>query len=903
MTEPANDRCPFCEKQGLPILPLRPAVARTDCEDVGPPAFDLSATLGDRLADIALPAESAKYTARLLRPGYLYVFNEVRGEWKAYLVTGLGYLYEFDIEDTTPPDADRIEFSCFRTGEEYVARCLTIPDARNAGAVWLGFSDVAWTAAVLDRHRKQAYRERHMTRVDVGQWVAGDTEQCNTAPFDQLTRVVNEFAAHAPDDPSGGQVIGEARVIGRHSGELKETQALLGAVRGTAGAVAFSHSHHSFVFCGQEAGGLVAWAAEAGQQAGASPMLAMVGDPVGVTAELAMLMATRMQETLAAPEHERPLAVSVAINNIRRFIEDDAENRQFWKSERAARNALDPAYMGLGDGGGAARAGMALAESLNPRLRQQREEYFEQWRNPSLEQVRDARANAWDKYRKKYDHRRLASWEDQWTTRVAELDRTVIKPLAEAHVDWMQSEALAERLHCSCDERDIQSGKGFVDSVLFCIQNTQEYAPCSQLYSRWLRDTKAGKANLVLRAMGYNQAQVLGPIDAVATGGLQANSLKGLPWGNLITAYENAIVSLGEGGRNSVARLVAALGGPVAEVAGRAVDEVIGPALVFLGVIAKAPVIMVDLTMSKADAIAELTARAVALNPKVAEMGVRDVNRAIDLQMRKAKIRGAEVNARGHYRYLVMLDPQVVGDFPGLTEHGTPRRFAENALLTADDHGELTRLRWKKLLPGAVGLGIVAACLQIVALIKLADEVERSMEHETNEKQWRFHASIAGLAGTLAETTGKWSEKAAAAGSRLAMQLEKTLGVFLRSAGKALGIGAGLVSAAWDGVRGWREIREGNGVGWLYIGSAVGSLAAAVMFTGWAATLFGAGLATGIGIVLIVLVLLVAVLIEVFKDNKLQDWLERCYFGRLSDSAHYRSHELELKELEIALEG
>ena len=122
----------------------------------------------------------------------------------------------------------------------------------------------------------------------------------------------------------------------------------------------------------------------------------------------------------------------------------------------------------------------------------------------------------------------------------------------------------------------------------------------------------------------------------------------------------------------------------------------------------------------------------------------------------------------------------------------------------------MTKLRWKKLLPGAAGLGVITGCLQIAALTKLADDVDKSMAHEANENQWRFHTGLAGLAGTLAETTGKWSESAATAGSRLAVKLEKTLGVLLRGAGKFLGIGAGVVMAIWDGYRGWKEIQEGN---------------------------------------------------------------------------------------------
>lgn len=904
MTQLAANRCPFCEKQGLPILPLRPAVARTDMEDLASPALDMPAPLATGLVDVGLPGNAAKYTARLLRPGYLYVFNEARGEWKAYLVTDLGFLYEFDVEDVTPPDADGIEFSCFRTGEEYIARCITIPDATSAGAVWLAFSDTAWTPAVLAEHRKQAYRSRHMTRIEVGQWVAGNTNQPHTASFDQLTQVVNEFAAMAPDDPHGGQVIGEVRVVGRQTGRLKEKQGLLAAIPATTAGIAFSHSHHEFVSHGDEAQGLLDWAARAAEKLGAPAMLATVGDPVGITAELAMLMACRLDEHLAAPEHERPLAVSAAINNIRRFIREDAENREFWKSEREARNVLDPGYMAVGDGAGGARAGMALAELLRPDLKRMRAESYESWKNPSPERVRRAREKAWAKYKAKHDHRRLAAWEDRWSAGVSELDRTTISPLADAHAQWMQSDALAERLHCSCDEADVQSGKGFADSLLFCIQNTQEYAPCNRLYTRWLQATQLDKRNLLLRALGYNQKEILEPLDTVLTGGLHPDALKGLPWDRLISGYGNATGALEDGGKNAVVRLVAAVGGPFADVAGTAVDELIGPGLVFLGLIAEAPVVVVDAYMSKAEAIAELTARAIALNPKVEQLELEDLNRAIDLQMRKAGIYGADVNARGHYRYLIMLDEEVVADFPGLTPQGTARRFAESAVLTEADRAELTKLRWRKLLPGAAGVGVIAGCLQVAALTKLADDVDSSMAHEANENRWRYRTAVVGFAGTLAETTGKWSQSAATTGSRYVVRLEQTLGRLLRVAGKALGVGAGAAMAVWDLRRAKEEYREGNG--WVALGFVVTggmSVFASVAFTGWAASLLGAGLATGIGIVLVIMVIVAAMLIEVFKDDKLQDWLERCYFGSFDPGDRYKDTSMEMKELQVALRG
>jgi len=119
--------------------------------------------------------------------------------------------------------------------------------------------------------------------------------------------------------------------------------------------------------------------------------------------------------------------------------------------------------------------------------------------------------------------------------------------------------------------------------------------------------------------------------------------------------------------------------------------------------------------MSRANAIAELTARMMALNPEVGNLD--DLNRAIDIQMRKARIYGTPVEGTGRHRYLILADPRVVEDFPGMDAGGsvTPRRFAEEAILTDADRRAMTRLRWRRLLPTEAGLGVVAGILQCIA--------------------------------------------------------------------------------------------------------------------------------------------------------------------------------------------
>jgi hypothetical protein len=135
------------------------------------------------------------------------------------------------------------------------------------------------------------------------------------------------------------------------------------------------------------------------------------------------------------------------------------------------------------------------------------------------------------------------------------------------------------------------------------------------------------------------------------------------------------------------------------------------------------------------------------------------------------------------------------------------------------------------------------------------------------------------------------------------VKFENVMGGFLRGVGKVVGIGAGLVMAGWDFIRGGQEIGEGNiGVGALYLGSAVGAAVAILAFSKLGAAFFGAA-ATGVGIVLVVLVIIIAVWIEIWKDNKIQDWLERCYYGKLYPAYYNNNPALEMEELGVALRG
>lgn len=885
--------CQVCDQRGLPILPLRYAVARADVKRDKAP--QLSAPFGAGVEDIALPAAEAHYTLRLLRGGYLYVFNEMRGEWKAYAVNEDAYLTEFDIHSKSPPDTGGAE-PCERMQNSAAGRCVMIPDAKQAGTVWLGFSDVAWTSDVLARHSNQAWREKHMQRIDVGAWASSGSSQPHLDRLARISELVSEYAIEAPkSEPQSAKQQAENERAGAGS-DKRPIQLQMVTVTNYP-ALDFSLQDYRNQQPG--AASFIDIAVAAANEL--PPAMVALHDPVGVTADLASLVSLRFELFMRQSAKSRELMVSAAIGQLEMAIKEDAENRKIYQTEREARQLLDPGFMGAGDGAAGARGGQALADWLFPEQKKAREKLFEHWRNPSPKELREARGESWRKYENKYDESKRRAWQKKWESRARTFDQGVIAPLAEAHTKWMSGEQLCDKLDRCCDDADVRSGDGFIKVLSLCIQDTQQFKVCFDLYHDWMNAPTIDRRNLILRGLAYNQKQALDQLAQYGDGGLNADALKGLPWEGLIQGYEKSIEALGNGGKNAVVTLTAAIGGPISKMIGNAIDGAVGPGLISLGLVSKAPVVLVEKVEGRANVIAELITRMSAINGKVGTL--KDLNRAIDIEMRKAQIYGTAQTGTGKFRYLLIADAQVIADFPGDASKGASRQFAEKAILTEADRSRLTKLRWKKLMPTDARLGIVTSLFQLMAWRKMAEDLDTSMAHERTENTWRYVASVTAMSGTITETVGKWSESATGAGNRAAIMVERYLGKAIRIGGKALGIGAGAVMAVWDGMRGGQEIKEGNvRVGVLYIASAGLSIVAMGALSGWfGATMLGVS-ATGVGIVLVVLVIVIAVLIEVFKDNKIQDWLERCYFGKFEDSDRYKTADFEMKELEVALQ-
>ncbi|MFJ4445150.1 T6SS effector BTH_I2691 family protein [Pseudomonas sp. NPDC089422] len=124
--------CKACQRQGLPILPLRRAVV----PDTRPGSD---------------PATQTRMGLRTLRSGYLYVLLDQR-IWHAYEVTAQGHLRRFNPYEPNPGPPPSLPEHCVHEDHDLPSSFLNI-DTDTYGSAWLAFASDPWPVSVLQAYK------------------------------------------------------------------------------------------------------------------------------------------------------------------------------------------------------------------------------------------------------------------------------------------------------------------------------------------------------------------------------------------------------------------------------------------------------------------------------------------------------------------------------------------------------------------------------------------------------------------------------------------------------------------------------------------------------------------------------------------------------------------------------
>jgi hypothetical protein len=828
-------KCEFCDKRGVPILPLRYAVA--------PVGATLPQAVGP---SISLPSGAAFYTRRLLRSGYLYVYDEARSRWDAYFVTPQAHFFKISSTPGVVPIVPAKPFDCPDRGHREVASCITIPDARNATNVWLAFSDVQWTQAVMSLHENEAYRRRHMRCVDV-----------------------KAFASS----------VDKAHVTGIHTAgkdvaEYHQDEAVL---QGALGWGPFEIDPRK-----QQLSSLIR---EAENLARGKGFAVVLEDPVGIAAELNSLMNRNLDAFANVPDRKHRLAVSAAIDQIEAAVREHARVAKEQAAERLASRVRD-------------RSG-----DLAP---QQRTQLYEIMATVTEAQARAEGDKAWQDYRDKFRAQEMADWTQRYAEDLKAHNDEYIAPLAKAHADWMKSAAMQSHFECNFDSADPKSGIVYPKTLQLCIGSTQDKAACFDLYSEWLSGDITDKKNLLLSALILNLDKVREDVQRAITVSLD---WRGFPFDALMGGFGAATQSVAEGKADAVGKLLALFFGPLTKLMSEAVDGRVRAALVAIGLYTQKSFVVVDVAGTAGDFRAALVRDIIKLSGQ--PLNETKVKMAVRMELKRLGMMGLDLSKPENKRFLVMIDPEHLKDMPANLTRDQQSQWVRQAIRTAAQYQEreLANLnKWQSrvrnplntVVRGSVPYisALVVAVLQFNAYRKLSEDQGKAMAHERNEAEKRLWAGTMALIGTITEAVGAGAERMSQYVPRLAQSWTRYGAIFLKGLGKGLGILGACLMAWMDGAQAIQMFSEKRyGLAIAYALSAGFGIAAA-----WFLGFSSLAAATGIGLIFVALAIVVALFIEYFKDNKVQDWLERCVWG-IGPGPRFLNLEEEMRELKAATEG
>src|SRR5690554_2836512 len=142
MSTTQNNGCKWCERRGLPILPLRLAyVPHGDTS--------LASSLANR-NDLITPLKSGTYMLRTITAGYVYTYQKVGGEdyWRCFAATDEGLFRELAL---SRPPTEKPAFTCQLTGHDIDASMISIQHANEVEEAWVGYSPV-WLTNKARKH-------------------------------------------------------------------------------------------------------------------------------------------------------------------------------------------------------------------------------------------------------------------------------------------------------------------------------------------------------------------------------------------------------------------------------------------------------------------------------------------------------------------------------------------------------------------------------------------------------------------------------------------------------------------------------------------------------------------------------------------------------------------------------
>ncbi|MBA4263247.1 MAG: hypothetical protein C0443_14845, partial [Comamonadaceae bacterium] len=652
----------------------------------------------------------------------------------------------------------KTEFQCARNGAAPLAGVITIRNAKHAGKVWIGFSDVEWTDAVFVAHQDAAHRAKHMQCVTVsGGKVAA---QPGTAPLEQLEQVVPEF-------------------------KLPKVQAQNSFGKWCPHAY---NSRHG-------AAAALLQAADKVRPGGGAAIVAL-HDPVGLATEIAALMEVRKTTFMNHESVVAPRFAASSIASLESTIREQAKLAEIEAGELLAQRAE------VGPGAYNPTAALAGIEGDF--------EAAERWRTHTPQSLKKVADSTWKKYtqdrmgKPRFNQAASQAWLKSYNEGFQKFDKESIAPLAKAHVAWMQHRCMISHLSCNYDPVNLESGAAFTAAVAAMLRHTADKQPSYDLYCQWLKEGETSTAhNLLMRALCFNQDKLLEEIKKADAAPLDGRAF---PSDMVVDFFKDGLEKLPQGGHAAMADLLQSVGGALF----KNMDEALkgGPAARALAAVAAVAGVQFTTVTTRGNRgkfVQHVMQAVMQLDPNM-KVSHNEMGKALAAQMRLMEIEGLPMYKPDERRWLVVLDK----DSARTTARAATGNGKTGAALAAElakslrKAEDLPRLKAQAFKAGVAGGtafdaggNFVIGLVQSYNIVKLVSDYQNQMKHEGHEPLARLATAGFAVLGSFGEASGLALQRMQEAG-----RLRNAMGLNVAAVadrlvrwGKRLGLVTGLVVA------------------------------------------------------------------------------------------------------------
>ncbi|WP_446469142.1 T6SS effector BTH_I2691 family protein [Xenorhabdus stockiae] len=474
--------CGFCQRRGLPVFPVRPAIMEREDAEYGIPE------LKDNIKIPVKAQGETAYTARILRGGFLYVYYEKTKIWNTYNVSDKGYYYFLPSGGSSPQCLNSEEKTICINDKSKLARASFItlyimPKNRKNGIVWFAWSDAPWTEKIKKNHEIKEYRINNMQSFDVDAWLSN--QECeNIESLISISSVVAEYS-----EKSGSSTIKNFSSNEFHEKNQEDVTNLL---------------------------------TEANKLSPKKGAIIYLPDPVAILSDISSLCSYRIDNEFKDNiSYARGLSLSNMLSSLKEVVVDGYS--QF--NEQMDMIQEQKAEFGYFDG-----------EYWIPRASKER---LEKIKNDNIKSLEKRAAYAWDKYEKYIDREKEKYFLEEYYKNLSHYYERVINPMVNMHINWLNSSSLICRFSYNYDPDEKACSVLYIQSVIDCIDGMTDKLETLHFIIDKLEEGEIKNNNFILRALIFNSEKRALELNESAK---KEISYTMLPWNKI---FDGAVESVG----------------------------------------------------------------------------------------------------------------------------------------------------------------------------------------------------------------------------------------------------------------------------------------------------------------------------------------------------------------------